>query len=93
MHKVKVISRSKLIYRMVTHQGTIEINGKEIEYRYSEDDNGATLYTYESHGGWTEYDPSIPEHEILSMMISEWGVDLGPSGDAFEYNPEEEFNI
>lgn len=91
MNRFKIFETASEVYWMSTHQGHVSINGKEIEYRYSEDSNGATLWVLENDR-WVEVDTSVKEYDLLNRAILEYGVtDLGPAGDEFDFEPEEDF--
>jgi hypothetical protein len=63
MVKIKVIKEAQEVYYMTTLQGIVSVDGVELEYRYSEDSNGATLYIFD--GTWNEYDPNNDAHIAL----------------------------
>ena len=44
--KVTVKEEANIVYQMTTHQGVVEIDGEEVTYRYSEDDNGSNCALY-----------------------------------------------
>ena len=80
-----VLEEGYVKYSMTTWQGKVDINGEEITYRYSEDDNGAQLYIFEEDNGWNEldYEDGPENHKILSAVISAWGnpEELGGAAD------------
>lgn len=63
MVKIKVIKEAQEVYYMTTLQGIVSVDGVELEYRYSEDSNGATLYIFD--GTWNEYDTNNDAHIAL----------------------------
>ena len=82
----KVLDEGYIKYSLTTWQGEIEINEEGILYRYSEDDNGATLYIWSEDEGWFEPDLTDgPEnYKILYGLIMMYGgtpEDLGAPSD------------
>ena len=69
-----VVEEGYVRYSRTTWQGIVNINGEEITYRYSEDDNGAELYIL-GENGWDELDyMDAPEnHKLLWGTIQAWG--------------------
>lgn len=70
-----VLEEGYVRYSMTTWQGKVNLNGEEITYRYSEDDNGAEMYIF-GENGWAEADLSEegPEnHRLLWGTIMAWG--------------------
>lgn len=51
--KVTVKEEANIVYQMTTHQGVAEIDGEEVTYRYSEDDNGSNFYIL-TEEGWND---------------------------------------
>lgn len=92
MATIKIIEESSEIYWATTHEGTVEIDGTEVGYRYYEDSNGVEIYIYEEGEGWTT-DPSEDLGEIydtLYDLLTEIAVEeLGSEGDEFDFEPEE----
>lgn len=70
-----VVEESYVKYSMTTWQGKVNMNGEEITYRYSEDDNGCELFIFED-GYWNnaDLDDDGPEnHRLLWATIQAWG--------------------
>lgn len=91
MATIKVIEAASEIYWETTHQGTVEVNGVEVEYRYNENSNGIELYIYEEDG-WTA-DPSddmAETYDLLWEMLGEFSLpdDLSEEGEEFEWEAE-----
>ena len=51
--KVTVKEEARVVYQMTTHQGVAEIDGEEVTYRYSEDDNGSDFFVL-TEEGWND---------------------------------------
>ena len=90
MAQFKVLKEAYVRYSMTTWQGVVEIEGEEITYRYSEDDNGASLYTYNEANGWEESDLSNQSHAMIYAACMEWGTpeDFGTTGEIVELDDE-----
>jgi hypothetical protein len=76
MARVKVIEAPSEVYWETTHEGTVEIDGTIVEFRYNENSNGINLFIFEEELGWTD-DPSDdlgPTYDILFEMLSDIGV-------------------
>lgn len=82
-------------YSMTTWQGEVEIDGEEIRYRYSEDDNGAELYILDEDRGWLEADLDEEDgnetHKALWGAIMMWGTpeEFGTNGSVCDIDEEE----
>ena len=90
MANFKVKSEAYVKYMMTTWQGEVTINEKDIVYRYSEDDNGATLFTLEDEG-WVESSLEIEEHQIIWAAIMSWGnpEEFGGAGSEVDIEDDE----
>jgi hypothetical protein len=90
MAKFTVKSEAYVKYMMTTWQGEVTVNGKDITYRFSEDDNGATFYTLEDEG-WVESSLEIEEHQIIWAAIMAWGSpeEFGSNDTEVEIDDEE----
>lgn len=66
MAEVKVIEVAQEVWWETTHEGIVEINGVQIDYRFNENPNGTTLYIYEEEG-WT-VDPSDKMSELYDIL-------------------------
>lgn len=95
MANLKVTSEAYIKYSMTTWQGEVEIDGEEICYRYSEDDNGAELYILDEDQGWLEADldeeDGNEKHRLLWGAIMMWGTpeDFGTTGAICDIDEEE----
>ena len=89
MAKITIKKEASLIYQRSTWQGTVEISGESITYRYSEDDNGAELYILQDNS-WNQVDVSEGNYAILWASIMEWGTpeDMGTCGDTIDLDDE-----
>ena len=72
MKSFKVTEEAYIRYQMTTWQGEVEVNGQTIAYRYSEDDNGATLYILEEDG-WVESPIQEESHILIYAAIMQYG--------------------
>jgi len=90
MAKFTVKSEAYVRYMMTTWQGEVTVNGKDITYRYSEDDNGATLFTLENED-WVESSLESEEHQIIWGAIMAWGnpEEFGSTGAEVEIDDDE----
>ena len=70
-----VLEEGYVKYSMTTWQGKVNMNGEEITYRYSEDNNGAELYVFEEGSGWdqVDYEDGSENHKLLWATIQAWG--------------------
>ena len=79
-----VVEEGYVKYSMTTWQGKVDINGEEITYRYSEDNNGCELYVFED-GNWDQidYEDGPENHRLLWGTIQAWGnpEELGTPSD------------
>jgi hypothetical protein len=90
--KVKVIEAPREIYWETTHEGTFDIDGIEVDFRYNENPNGVNLYIFEEELGWTN-DPSDDmgeTYDILYEMLSCGEISVN---DDFECGEEFEWEI
>lgn len=76
-------------YQLTTYQGTVEMDGEEITYRFSADDNGEELYIFNEDTGYERiefYGEVIEKYAPLLAAIGEWGnpEDMGPVGKVVE---------
>lgn len=73
MAKFTVKQPAHIRYSMTTWEGQIEYKGETINYRYSEDDNGAELFILD----WDKWAPADLEENFTHQMIwaacMEWG--------------------
>ena len=69
-----VVEEGYVKYSMTTWQGMVNMNGEEITYRYSEDNNGCELYVFED-GSWDQidYEDGPENHRLLWGTIQAWG--------------------
>ena len=72
MKKFNVKKTDGIIYQQTTCQGTVTINGEDIEWRHSEDDNGDEFYVFEN-GSWERSDLSNPNHLLIYAAIGTYG--------------------
>lgn len=90
MAQIKVIEAPREVYWETTHEGTVLVDGVEVEFRYNENSNGVELYIYEEDG-WTS-DPSEEMSEIYDIlweMLAELSLpDDLPENDEFEWEAE-----
>jgi hypothetical protein len=86
---IKVVETPWVVYSLTTHQGKAEVDGKEIEFRFSEDDNGAQLYVL-TDGGWNEieYDEDSPEYVVFQACLQWPPSDFGKPGEIIEIEDE-----
>lgn|GEM_PF-1195124 len=94
MNTLKILKEARIAYSMTTWQGTVILNDELLEYRYNEDDNGATLFVYHEEDGWTgwvESDLTNENHKILWAAIMSWGTpeELGNAGEEIDLDQEE----
>lgn len=94
MAKFTVKQEAFIAYSMTTWEGKIELDGQEIHYRYSEDDNGVEVY-FKTEAGWESAgmvgtDWSDQAYGIISAAASEWGSpeEFGSSGEEVEIDDE-----
>jgi hypothetical protein len=89
MAKINIKECAYITYQRTTWQGEVEIKGKTITYRYSEDGNGAELYVY-TENNWQEVDVTEDNYAILYAAIIEWGnpEELGTDGDIIDIDDE-----
>lgn len=92
-HEIKIVEEGYVKYSLTTWQGSVEINGSPITYRYSEDDNGAELYILnENQTEWERADEeNVENHKVLWVAIQAWGSpeEMGTSGDYVDLEEEE----
>jgi len=92
MSTVKIVETPKEIYWSVTYEGTLEIDGVEVGYRFHEDSNGVEIFVYEDGEGWTS-DPSeslAETYDVLYELLTEFDcTELGNEGEEFEFDEEE----
>lgn len=90
MH-IKVIEQSHLIYRQETFEGIVELDGKQLKFRYSEDDNGSELYLWnEETKSWDEMDYDNPSHTDLSDICGAINPEeFGPAGSEWDVEPDD----
>lgn len=90
MAKFTVKSEAYVKYMMTTWQGEVTINGIDIKYRYSEDDNGAELYIFDGNE-WIASNLEKEEHKILWAAIMAWGnpEEFGSTGAEVEMDDDE----
>ena len=72
MKEFKVKEPAYIAYQLTTYQGSVEIEGEEVKFRYSEDDNGDEFFVL-SEEGWEASDLSDPKHLLIYAAIGEWG--------------------
>lgn len=81
-------------YSMTTWQGEVEMDDEIINYRYSEDDNGAELYIL-GESGWESADldeeTGNEKHKLLWGAIMMWGTpeDFGSVGEVCDIDEDE----
>jgi len=91
MNKIKVIEQAREVYWATTYQGKWEVDGEEVEFRYSEDSNGSSLYVFRD-GKWEEslgFGEDSVEGVIHSMCSEMNPGEWGDSGDNFVYDQDE----
>lgn len=90
MPKFIVNSEAYVKYMKTTWQGEVNINGIDIKYRYSEDDNGAELYTFDGEA-WNVSNLEDENHKILWAAIMAWGnpEEFGGNGAEVEIEDDE----
>lgn len=90
MAKFVVKSEAYVKYMMTTWQGEVNLNGIDIKYRYSEDDNGAELYIFDGET-WNASNLEDENHKILWAAIMAWGnpEEFGGNGAEVEIEDEE----
>ena len=90
MAQIKVIETPREVYWETTHEGTVLVDGVEVEFRYNENSNGIELYIYEEDG-WTA-DPSdemAETYDLLWEMLGEFSLpDDFEENDEFEWEAE-----
>lgn len=86
MAEIKIKESARIKYQSTTWQGNVEINGESIEYRWSEDDNGAELYVFTKGDGWNEVQTDEGNYAVLYTAIMEWGdpTEFGEDGEVIE---------
>lgn len=72
MQKLKVKENCGIVYQQTTYQGTVTIDGEDIEWRYSEDDNGDEFYVFEN-GSWERSELTDPKHILIYAAICTHG--------------------
>lgn len=88
MH-IKVIEQSRLIYQRQTFEGIVEIDGKEVRFRYSEDDNGSEVYIWNGTQ-WEDMNYDNPSHIDLSEVCLEIGpANFGKNGAEWDHEAED----
>lgn len=73
MARFKIIKEAYVKYSMTTWQGTVDFDGTEVLYRFSESDDGSVLFVYDEISGWSESDLSDKNHASLYAACIEWG--------------------
>lgn len=94
MAKFTVKQEAWVAYSMTTWQGKIELDGQEIQYRYSEDDNGVEVY-FMTEAGWEAAglvgtDWADRAYAIICAAAGEWGSpeEFGSAGELVEVDDE-----
>mgnify|MGYP000076612726 CR=1 FL=1 len=72
MKKFNVKETNGIIYQQTTYQGTVTINGEDIKWRHSEDDNIDEFYVFED-GSWERSDLTDPKHLLIYAAICIYG--------------------
>lgn len=85
--EIKLLENVKVVYWMETIQSKAEINGKEIEFRYSENSKGADFWVFDGHN-WIEASTE-DELNLLKVCASLEINKDSKSGELFEYIDEE----
>lgn len=80
-------------YQLTTYQGTVEMDGEEVTYRFSADDNGEEFYIFNEDTGYERiefYGEANEKYAPLLAAIGEWGnpEDMGPAGEVIEIDDE-----
>lgn len=71
--EIKVKEQGYIVYQMTTYQGEVEIEGQEITYRYSEDDNGSSFYILTENGWEENIMDEDPKYLALYAAVMEAG--------------------
>jgi hypothetical protein len=89
MATFKVTKEAYIQYSLTTWQGEIEFEGEKIAYRFSEDENGQTLYILDGYN-WVEADGSKQAYAAIFAACNEWGnpEELGSAGEEVEIDDE-----
>ena len=87
MAKIKIIESPREVWWATTHQGRLEVNGKEVEYRFHENNNECELFVFEEGLGWTDSPVDLNTYDILYDLLVELAIDdLDGVGDEFEFD-------
>lgn len=79
MNKIKIIESPKEVFWSTTKEGTVEIEGELIEFRFYEDPNGCELHVFDIE----EMDWISPE--IREGSVNEQLLDLLTTGELYDY--------
>ena len=95
-HKVKVIEEASEISWSTTHQGIIEVDGTQVEYRYFETNKSSEFYVWnKDEGGWEEFwaedEDESPEAVAFNLCVMNSPADMGVEGEEYEYEIDESF--
>lgn len=84
-NQVKVVERPYEVYYRATYQGKVEVRGQEIEFRFSEDNNGSEFYVFNGKN-WVEskYDEDSPEWVAYQACLQWNPADFGEPGEIIE---------
>lgn len=91
MATLKVIEEGRIRYSMTTWQGEVELNDEVINYRYSEDDNGAELFILTENGWESANTEENENYALLWATIMAWGSpeELGGAGELIDLDETE----
>jgi hypothetical protein len=85
--EIKLLEDVKLVYWMETIQAKVEIDGDEIQFRYSENSKGSEFWVFDGHN-WVE--PSSEYEWNLQEVCSCLEINKdSKSGELFEYIEED----
>ena len=88
MAQFKVIKQANEVYYTSTIEGEVEVNGVPLRYRYSEDNNGASLYIL-NDGEWESCDENIEEHlELFNACLMISPEEFGCAGETFDLDDD-----
>lgn len=88
MSVIKVIEAPNEVWWETTHEGILEVDGLQVDYRWNESPNGSILFIFED-AGWTS-DPSeelVETYDLLWDMLSQCSIDdISTEGEVFDYS-------
>ena len=91
-HKIKIIEAAEEISWSTTYQGTWEVNGKEVVFRFHESNKACDFYVFSEDRGWIDMydmDPGSPEDIVFNMCLEYSPTEWGEDGEEVEWEPED----